>query len=72
MYHTNVSSFCCVQLDGTTCKWVPGGKSTLSLEGAEEQTAKNGDAPKRHSRILSTVRDICTEVKTVQESLWKF
>ena len=58
------------QLDGTTCRWVLGGKLILSLEGAEEQTVRNGDAPKRHTQILNTVRDICTEVKTVQESLW--
>ena len=43
-----------------------------SQEGAEEQMARNGGAQKRLTQILSTVRDTCTEAKTVQESLWKF
>lgn len=33
---------------------------------------KNGGVQKKHIQIQSTVRDTCIEVKTVQESLWKF
>lgn len=61
-----------MQLDGDVLKWGLAEKWTLSPEGAEEQMVRNGGAQKKHTLTQNTVKDICIEAETVQESLWKF
>jgi len=44
---------------------------TQSLEDADGQMERSGDAPRRQWLITSTVSGTSTETATVQESLWK-
>ncbi|XP_038705379.1 uncharacterized protein LOC120001230 [Tripterygium wilfordii] len=58
------------QLGGAVFRWVLVEKQTQNQVGAEEQMVRNGDAQRMHTPTLNTVKGICTEAETVQESLW--